>query len=98
MRPGTSHPGGWQRLRGAQKGLEAGGSGRGALEVHANEQRGQRPPPPARSQRRSRAPAGARGATQAGGGRAARSSRAPGPLKAPFSSSAGSSPEESGAT
>lgn len=75
-----------------------GGRWPGTLRMHANEQLGQRPAPPARSQSRSRAPAGASGATQARGGRAARSSRAPGPLKALFSSSAGSSPEESGAT
>lgn len=75
-----------------------GGRWPGALWMHANEERGQRRAPPAHSQCRSCAPARASGATQARGGRAARSSRAPGPLKALFSSSAGSSPEESGET
>lgn len=42
--------------------------------------------------------AGAGGATHAGGGLAARCSPAPRSLKAPFSRSAGSSPEEAGAT
>lgn len=42
--------------------------------------------------------AGAGDATQAGGGLAARCSPAPRSLKAPFSRSAGSSPEEAGAT